>query len=74
MTVRVKPRAHRDEIRVAEDGSFDIRVTVPPADGAANDKVLRILARHLGIAPSHLEIVSGQRGRVKRIVRRTPGR
>ncbi|HWW58556.1 MAG TPA: DUF167 domain-containing protein, partial [Sphingopyxis sp.] len=41
--VRVTPGASRDEIRIV-DGTVQLRVTAPPADGAANDAVLKLLA------------------------------
>lgn len=68
VTVRVKPRAHRDEVRAGADGTLEVRVTAPPADGKANERMLRLLARHLGVAPTHLRIVSGHRGRLKRVL------
>lgn len=68
ITVSVKPRAHRDEVRTAADGRLEVRVTAPPANGAANARMLRVLARHLGVAPTHLRIAAGHRGRHKRVV------
>jgi len=42
-----------------------IRVTAPPADGAANAAVVRILSRALGIAPSAVRIERGGTSRTK---------
>jgi len=42
-----------------------IRVTAPPADGAANAAVVRILSRALGIAPSTVRIERGGSSRTK---------
>jgi uncharacterized protein len=36
-----------------------------PVDGAANEEVLKLLAKALGVAPSKLEIVRGHQGRTK---------
>ena len=42
-----------------------MRVTAPPAEGAANEAVIRALADALGIAPRDLAIERGGRGRRK---------
>ncbi len=41
------------------------RVTAPPVDGRANDAVCRLLAEALGVRPSRLAVVRGQRTRDK---------
>ncbi|MFC3784809.1 hypothetical protein GGR90_003178 [Sphingopyxis italica] len=64
--MRVTPGARRDEIRV--DGeSVQIRVTAPPADGAANGAVLRLLAAALGRPPRDLTLLRGATVRIKLI-------
>jgi len=65
--VRVVPRASRSEIAGEHDGALRVRVTAPPVDGAANDEVIRLLARALGVTRSAVEIVSGQTSKTKRI-------
>ena len=44
-----------------------VRVAAAPADGAANDEVIRLLAKALGLPKSRLGIVSGQTARFKRV-------
>jgi uncharacterized protein (TIGR00251 family) len=65
--VRVGPRASRSEIAGEHDGALRIRVTAPPVDGAANEEVIRLLARALAVTRSAVEIVSGQTSKTKRI-------
>lgn len=65
LTVRVLPRASRTEIAGVEGSSVRVRVTAPPANGAANDAVRRLLARALGCPPSAVEILRGHGGREK---------
>lgn len=60
------PGASRDSVTVADDG-VRLHVTAPPADGAANDAVLRLLAAALGVAPSRLTLLRGAAARVKLI-------
>ncbi|MGN7930930.1 DUF167 family protein [Sphingopyxis sp. MSC1_008] len=64
--MRVTPGARRDEIRV-EGETVHIRVTAPPADGAANDAVLRLLAAALGRPPRDLTLLRGETARIKLI-------
>jgi hypothetical protein len=50
---------------VGEDGALRARVTAPPADGAANEALCRLLARDLGLARRAVRIVSGASSRRK---------
>jgi uncharacterized protein len=63
----VTPRAIADRVGPWRDGVLRVRVTRPPADGEANRSVLRLVARALRVPASRLEIVSGARGRHKRV-------
>ncbi len=65
IAVRVTPRASRDAV-VEAGGAIALRVTAPPADGAANAAARRLLAQALGVAPSRLTLVSGASARAKR--------
>jgi uncharacterized protein (TIGR00251 family) len=48
------------------EGALKLRLQAPPVDGRANAALLRFLGRKvLGVAPSNLEIVSGQNARRK---------
>jgi uncharacterized protein len=75
LTVEVRPRAGRDEIVGWQGTRLRVRVTAPPADGAANEAVRVLLAERLGCARSRVEIVRGQTARTKivRIVGLAPG-
>lgn len=46
---------------------LEIRVSQPPADGAANEAILRLLSKALGISRAELKIVAGATSRHKRI-------
>jgi len=66
LTVRVTPRASRDGIAGwSEDGALLVRVTAPPADGAANAAVARVLAKALGLPGRDVVLVRGATSRVK---------
>ena len=57
--------------RLARDADgrdeLEVRVAEAPADGAANEAVVRLLAKALGISRSELSIVAGATSRHKRI-------
>jgi uncharacterized protein YggU (UPF0235/DUF167 family) len=52
---------------VDEVGRLLVRVTAPPVDGAANEALVRLVTRELGIARRAVRLVSGARARVKRL-------
>ena len=72
LPVRVTPRSARPGIgawRAGADGreELEVRVAAAPADGAANEAVLRLLAKSLGVSRSDLAIIAGETSRHKRI-------
>lgn len=70
--IRVSPRSAKPGIGEwktdpAGRPFLEVRVAAAPADGAANDEVIKLLAKALGLAKSSLTIVSGHTARFKRI-------
>ena len=66
ITVRVTPRASRDEVvGWREDGVLLVRLTAPPVDGRANKALCRLIAARAGVAPSSVSVVRGERSRDK---------
>ncbi len=65
LTVRVVPRAGRDVIDGAADGRLRVRVAAPPADGAANAALVRLVAEALGVPPTTVRITRGSTARDK---------
>jgi uncharacterized protein (TIGR00251 family) len=63
--VRVQPRASREAIVGWREDALRLAVTAAPVDGEANEAVRRLLARALGVAPSAVSLVRGERGRDK---------
>ncbi|HYR92870.1 MAG TPA: DUF167 domain-containing protein [Methylomirabilota bacterium] len=64
-SVRVAPRAASGLIAGERDGALVVRVTAPPAEGRANEAVLKIVARALGLPTSAVRLVRGARARTK---------
>jgi uncharacterized protein (TIGR00251 family) len=72
IAIRVTPRSARPGIggwRKGADGreELDIRVAEAPADGAANEAVVKLLATALGLSRAQVAITSGQTSRHKRV-------
>ncbi len=65
LTVRVTPRASRDELLGFQGEVLRVRVKAPPVEGRANEALLRLLAKVLGVPRSSLAIVRGQTSREK---------
>lgn len=64
----IQPRASKNEIVGIHGGTaLKIRLTSPPVDGAANSACIEFLANILGIRKSNVEILSGQKSRIKQI-------
>jgi uncharacterized protein len=59
--VRLQARARKDELIGVRDGVLLARVSAPPVDGRANRALRRLIARRVGISPSRVTIVSGER-------------
>ena len=65
--VQVVPRASRTEIVGEHNGALRIRLTAPPVDGAANEELVRILARAFGVARSFVAITAGHTSKNKQV-------
>ena len=65
LPVRLRPRAHADEIVGVAAGRVVIRVTAPPVDERANRALCRVLAKASGIPASSVTIVRGAHAREK---------
>jgi len=72
IAIRVTPRSAKPGIgawRTGADGrdELEVRVAEAPADGAANEAVIKLLAKALGISRSEVAIISGHAARHKRV-------
>ena len=66
-TIRVVPRASKSEVVGEIEGSLKVRISAPPVDGAANEEVVKVLAKAFSVAKSNVSIVSGETSKTKRV-------
>lgn len=66
-SVRVQPRASKDEIAGEIGGALKVRLQAPAVEGRANEALIELLAQLLKTPKSAVRILSGDRSRTKRI-------
>ena len=67
MVVTVKPGSRKGPlVETGEDGALTVYVRERAIEGKATEAVARLLADHLGVPRSHIELVAGATSRVKR--------
>lgn len=67
LSLRVQPRASRDEVAGLQGDRLRVRITAPPVDGAANEHLRRFIARLFDVAPARVRLLRGATGRDKLI-------
>ena len=67
LRVRVIPRAKRSEVAGMRGDVWLIRLQAPPVEGAANEALIAMLAKLLGVPKRDVTIVAGERSREKRV-------
>ena len=66
-SVYVQPRSSTASFVGSHNNALKIKLTAPPADGAANKQCCQLLAKALSLPKSAIELVSGHTSRHKRI-------
>lgn len=67
LDIKVIPRAGRTALAGTRDGSVLIRLAAAPVDGAANAELIAFLSDLFDIPKHNIAIVSGEKGRQKRV-------
>ena len=67
LDVRVIPRSKKTTVDGERDGAILVRLAAPPVEGAANDALIRYFSEAFRIPRHAVRIVSGERGRRKRV-------
>jgi uncharacterized protein len=65
--VQVVPRASRSEIVGEHNEALRVRIAAAPVDGAANEEIVRLLARAFHVGRSAVEITAGHSAKLKTV-------
>lgn len=65
ITVKVKPNARENSIKLIETGIYEVKVSVPPEKGKANERVIELLSKELKTAKSRIILVKGETSKEK---------
>lgn len=73
LIVRLTPRAGRDGVdgvATTDDAGthLRLRLSAPPVEGAANAALVAFLAKALDLRKSDIQLLAGERARVKRLL------
>jgi uncharacterized protein (TIGR00251 family) len=67
VSLKVQPRASKNEIGEVIGNELKVKVTAPPVDSAANEAVLRLLAEALDCPRNAVQLVRGAAARHKQV-------
>jgi hypothetical protein len=67
LSIKVQPRASKDELAEVLGDSLKVRITAPPVDGEANKHLIAFLAKIFKVSKSQVTLISGETGRDKRL-------
>jgi uncharacterized protein (TIGR00251 family) len=70
LSVKLQPRASKNEIGEPLGDELKIKVTAPPVDAAANDALVKFLAEKLDCSRGKVELIRGHTSRHKTILLR----
>ena len=65
LSVKVQPRAAKNQIGAVQGNELKIQVTAPPVDSAANEALVVFLAEQFDCGRNRIEVVRGQKSRHK---------
>lgn len=67
LVVKVIPKASKSELVGWENEALKIRLKAVPEKGAANEELIRFIAKTLDLAKSQVKLVAGEKSRQKRL-------
>jgi uncharacterized protein (TIGR00251 family) len=72
--LKLQPKASRDKLGEPLGDRLKVYVTAPPVEGAANERLIKLLARHCGVSKSSVRLVRGETAREKTVAIHAPRR
>ena len=67
LSLKVQPRASKNEIGEVAGKELKVKVTAPPVDSAANEAVLKLLTEALSCPRNAVQLVRGATARHKQV-------
>ena len=67
LAIKLQPRASGNEVGEPLGDELRIKVTAPPVDAAANEALVRLLAKRLDCPRNRVELVRGHTSRHKTV-------
>ncbi|MCG5500134.1 DUF167 domain-containing protein [Ectothiorhodospira lacustris] len=74
LRLRLQPRASREKLGDPLGDRLKAYVTAPPVEGAANERLLKMVARQCGVARSRVTLEAGATNREKTVAVVAPAR
>ena len=68
LSIKLQPRASKNEIGEPLGNELKIKVTAPPVDAAANQALVEFLAETLGCSRGKIELLRGHTSRHKTLM------
>jgi uncharacterized protein (TIGR00251 family) len=65
VTVLVKPNSKKESVEVLEDGTYTVRANASPVEGAANERVIELLAEYFRRPKRAVALLRGHHSKKK---------
>ncbi|HWY38011.1 MAG TPA: DUF167 domain-containing protein [Bacteroidia bacterium] len=65
--IKVKPNSFKDEISLDAEGNMLVKIKEKPIDGAANEYLIKFLAKEFNISKNSIVLEKGMNGRFKKL-------
>ncbi|MCX7761188.1 MAG: DUF167 domain-containing protein [Hydrogenothermaceae bacterium] len=65
--VKVKPASSKNEVKKIDENFFEIKTTVIPEKGKANEKVIELLSEFFDVPKSKIKIIRGETSKEKEV-------
>jgi len=63
--VKAKPRSKKEEVKQISENYYEVRVSVPPEKGKANERIAELLADYFKVPKSAVKLVRGETSKEK---------
>lgn len=63
--IKVQPRSSDCKIIGIHNGALKVKLRSPPLDGRANEELIELLARQIGISKSRISLIAGDKSKNK---------